>query len=78
MGYLLCNLRFVPLNAHHLFASSNPLLSNNYLFDLCVCESVFVLFRLFICSVFQIPHVSEIIGYFVILCWQDYILFTTE
>ena len=48
------------------------------LFDLCVCESVFVLFCLFVCFVFQIPHVSDIIGYFVILYWQDFILFMTE
>ena len=32
--------------------------------------SVSVSLFLFICFVFQIPYVSEIIGYFVILCWQ--------
>ena len=40
--------------------------------------SVSVSLFLFICFVFQIPYVSEIIGYFVILCWQDFIFFMTE
>ena len=53
MSYLFYNWKLVSLNLFHLFRLPlTPLPSSNHQFDLCVYESVSVLFYLFLCFVF--------------------------
>ena len=60
LQHLFYTQQFVPLNPLHLFCSSrHPLPSGNHQFVLCICESASVLLYLFICFIFQIPHISE-------------------
>ena len=66
--HLFCNWKFVPLNLTHLLLSS-PHPSSKHLFVLCIYNSFFVLLCLFICSVFYIPHICEIIQYLSFSVW---------
>ena len=56
VAYFFCGCRFVPLNPLHLFHSPP---SPSPLATTCIYESVFILFCLLVCFVFQIPWISE-------------------
>ena len=65
--HLFCNWKSVPLSLHHPFHSSpHLLLVTTSLFSLWVC---FFLLCWFICFVFYISHVSEIIWYLSFNLW---------
>ena len=67
---LFYSWKFVPLNPLHLFHPSlHPLPSGNHQFLLCIYESISVLLCLFICFVFEILHVNEIVWYLSFSVW---------
>ena len=68
MIHLFCNWKFLPLNLPYLlFSFPPPLTLGNHLLVLCISDSVSL--WLFICSVFQIAHISEIINYLSFSVW---------
>ena len=68
MIHLFCNWKSLPLNLPYLlFSFPHPLTLGNHLLVLCISDSVSL--WLFICSVFQIAHISEIINYLSFSVW---------
>ena len=66
LTHIFCNWQFVPLNLPHLFSPPPPASCLTITCLFFVSITLFLFCCLFICFVFQILHISEIIQYLVL------------